>query len=175
MRRFLDDPLAWFVVGAFVGLLFGIARGSDWIYWVFWALGGFLVALNAFSVYLDNQPYETGIFTDARPPAVRAYVRSRFGRATWVPCIDQPHELAYWRRLHPNVAIVILLGLLGVIPAIVYVVWALRRSQTIVIRTRPDIDGTEADVLVLPRAHNGQRIANRLVRDLLFLGETEVA
>jgi hypothetical protein len=171
----VDDPLAWLVFGAIVGCLLGITSGSGWMYWALWAIGGIVVALNAFMVYLDNRPYETGIFTDARPPAVRAYVRSRFGRATWVPCIDQPHELAYWRRLQPNLAIVIVLGLLGVIPAIVYVVWALRQSQTIVVRTRPDADGTDAEVLVLPRAHNGQRIANRLVRDLLFLGETEVA
>lgn len=136
-----------------------------------WVLAGVFLSLIAFIIYLDPQPHTVSSLTRARPVAVRAHVRRRFGRAPWVPGVEEPNELIYWRRLQPNLFVAVVLALFGVVPAIIYVVLAQRSTQSVTIRTGPDTDGTQVSVRIRPRSHDGRRIANRLVNELIRLGE----
>ncbi len=172
MRRYTDDPLVWMLVGGLgFGLFIGILRASGPVELLLWVLGGVFVSLIAFTIYLDPQPHTAIIFTLARPPAVRSHVRDRFGRAPWVPGVDTPGELLFWRRLQPNLFVAVVLALFGVVPAVIYVVLAMRSTQTILVVTEAERDRTAVNVTIRPRSHDGRRITNKLVNSLIRLGE----
>ena len=167
MRRYTDDPLVWMLVGGLgFGLFLGIghASGPGWL--LIWLLGGALVSLVAYSFYLDPQPKTTTTVVSARPPTIRLHVRSRFGRAPWIPGFEEPNELVYWRRLQPNLLIAIVLAALGVVPAVIYVVLAMRSTQTITVITTPESDRTSVTVTIRPRSHDGRRISDEFVVNL---------
>jgi hypothetical protein len=172
MHRYVRNPLFWMAIGGIAFALFGLLAGTSLAGVVACGLIGIVVAIAAVASYLSPRSLTTSTSTKAPPSIVRAHVRRGFGTAPWIMGLDEPNEQVYWRNLHPDIALVILLALLGIIPAIVYVVASSKSTQTISILTKPLAGGTAMTVTGRPRSHSGRKVANRLINDLIRLGES---
>lgn len=164
-RRVLDSPFVWLLAGALVGSVLG-ASTQDPFFLILLTAVGAAIGVIGFLSYTSGRPYTKSAVSAARPATVFARVRDRFGRAPWVLARNDEIELVYWRRLNPDLLLTVILLLLGVFPALVYVLMSIRRTQTIVILAIPTDDGTTIHGFVMPSGSNGQRIIDRLLANL---------
>lgn len=162
-RRVIEEPLSWLVGGGILGFAITLSAGASEVEGIFFAGVGAICGL-ILSIYVTgHMPFITEFETPLRPPEARAVVRERFGRAPWSLARDEPNELLYWRPIRPHLTHTILLLTLGIWPAVIYVAISLNRTQTIVVRTQPQPDGSTVHYYAKPSHPAGRRFAGQLI------------
>lgn len=97
--------------------------------------------------------------------AIRDVVVRLFASNGWALSGETADTIWYSRTLRPNLAVAVFLALLGVIPAIIYVVLS-RRRQTAAVRWTPDGNGYLVEVEISYQGHGGRTAANWIMQQV---------
>lgn len=97
--------------------------------------------------------------------SVRDITVTTFGRAGWVYGGETQDRVWYSRNLSANWFIVAILAVLGIVPALIYLV-ASRRTQRADVQWSVSGGATAIEITVSPKGYGGQRIAAELAHKL---------
>jgi hypothetical protein len=160
------------IAGGVLALIVGFpsllsAKGGDGSYAVaivFMVLAGMLGCLIGAEIESGRTLVGRGV---SRLPfrAVRDIAVGTFGSEGWVYGGETHDCVWYSRGLSPNWAMVAILAVLGVIPALIYLAVS-RQTQRAEVRWEPSGGLTAIEITVSPKGYGGQRIANELAQKL---------
>ncbi len=161
----------WMAIGA----MSGAATGA----FVAWARHGLLespsllgtaigatIGFAAFGVRAHFQPYAIEDQIGIPVIALRAHAKWWFGRRPWYVVRYDRDEMVFARDLGPNMWVAFALLVLGVIPALLYLM-TLHGRQTVTVAAAPAGDLSYLVVEVQPQGNDGRRIAGRFVNSAI--------
>lgn len=147
---------------AFAALGFGLGRadgGNPWPIALVVGLAGLLLAGALTNAWRESQPFVLEHRVPAAADEIHDSAAQWFGRAPWRLAQAEPRRLAWWRETTPTIGVFIILLIFGILPGILYYVWA-RHRQTLIIDITPVPGGADVRIEIGPRLNDGR---NRVV------------
>lgn len=121
------------LVFAALGFLLGRAdRGNPWPIALILGLFGLLLAAALVNAWHESQPFVLERHVPLGTDELHDYAAQWFGQAPWHLAQVEPDRLAWWRRTEPRVGVFVVLLLFGILPGVLYFLWA-RHEQTVTI------------------------------------------
>jgi hypothetical protein len=167
--RLRDNVFFWSGCGSLLTVAFALWAGASVGWELAWAVGGGLLAMGIWVLYTDASPLTGLAYTELPASAVHAVVRDVFDRPGWTTRRDDEMALSFERRLPLSLGLAIFFALLGLIPAVIYIVLGSNRRQFASIRMFENAEGTGVEFFIRPKGSNGRRIARRLFDRLRLL------
>ena len=162
------------LVGTGIGLalaLFLTSRAEEsegaWPFLVFAAIGGALGFLLV-ALVEGRRPYQVRRWVPLAADEVRQHATRWYAAGGWTMTGGQADALAFARRTAPDPLLALLLFLFGIVPGLLYHLFA-GRAQTTTLLTTPDRGGTDLEIIVSSKDEGGRPTANRFYNSLVHL------
>lgn len=166
--------LIWIVVGLAVGAAIGGAIALVGDLDSMKTLGLVAIAGAAIGFVLGALSlHRSAYLIEEWVPVAAAHVRGMaihsFGRQPWSTARYDRRELRVWRELGPRPVVIVPAILLGVLPALLVLLFDHGR-QTLTIRAEPESNGSIVSIRIQPRGNDGRLIANRFLNQTIASG-----
>jgi hypothetical protein len=168
-RRALIGGAIAGIVGLAIGILLDLSASNtsdpDVFFLVVFPLLLAAIGFAIVAVVEGGRPYHLQQWVPLFPQDILHHAARWFPSGRWTLVGSSPGMVSFTRRKEPEIGLVLVLFLIGVVPALLYLLLG-GRTQSLTVLTEPAPDGTDLEIIVSSKDGGGRPAANRFFNSL---------